>query len=345
MAVKAIFVGINRHLHVEIPELNGARRDATALWALFTDTIEELAARLLVDEAATFDEVSDAILGIMSTAKHDDVIVVSFAGHGSPDGSLVLFDTDVADLSGTTLPMARLAHAFRATNARAVLCILDCCFSGQAPARVLETASIPRNALTLEGIYGEGRILLAACTANESAWEQPGTGHGLLTYAAIEALANVQKETVSFPEVAGEIIRLTRLEADRIGVTQTPVFLGTVQGGLTFPKLKRGDNFAAAFPTVAIHKVSGEFAELANYGLPSEIIKQWTANFPQGLNEMQLTAVNDHGVLDGKSLFIVAPTSSGKTLIGELAAGSGGHGRKEGGFPLAVPRVGQREVQ
>ena len=177
-----------------------------------------------------------------------------------------------------------------------------------------------RNALALAGIYGEGRILLAACAANESAWEQPGTGYGLLTYATIEALTKVGRESVSFPEIAGEIIQLTRTEADRIGVTQKPVFLGSVQGGLTFPVLKRGDNFAAAFPAVAIHKMTGTFAEFANHGLPPEIVEQWTANFPQGLNGLQLTAVNEHGVLEGKSLLVVAPTSSGKTLIGELAA-------------------------
>lgn len=334
MEVKAIFVGINRHLNAEIPELNGARRDATALWALFTDTIQGLEATLLVDDAATYVGVTDAILGVLSTAEHDDVIVISFAGHGSPDGSLVLYDTDVSDLSGTALAMARLADAFSATKARAVLCILDCCFSGKAPARVLENESTPRNALPYAGVYGEGRIILATCAANESAWEQPGTGHGLLTYAAIEALTKAQGESVSFPDVAGEIIRHTRTEADRICVTQTPVFLGSVQGGLSFPVLKRGVNFAAVFPAVAIHKMSGKFAELTNYGLPSEIVEQWTANFPQGLNELQLTAVNDHGVLDGESLFIVAPTSSGKTLIGELAAAQGVKAGKKAAFLL-----------
>jgi hypothetical protein len=36
MAIKAIFVGINKHLDAAIPELSGAQRDAMALWALFT---------------------------------------------------------------------------------------------------------------------------------------------------------------------------------------------------------------------------------------------------------------------------------------------------------------------
>lgn len=223
MALKAIFVGINKHLDAAVPELSGARRDAVALWALFTDTIDGLAARLLVDEAATHAEVSRAILGTLLAAQADDVVVISFAGHGSPDGSLVLFDTDVANFQGTALPMADLAEAFKTTQARAVLCILDCCFSGQAPARVLETAARPRSAFALAGVYGEGRILLAACATSKSAWEQPGTGHGLLTNATIEALTKAEGELVSFPEVAGEIVRLTRVEPAQPGQRRAPV--------------------------------------------------------------------------------------------------------------------------
>lgn len=99
MAIKAIFVGINKHLDAAIPELSGARRDAMALWALFTDTVEGLAARLIVDESATHAAVSQAILGALSAAGENDVVVITFAGHGSPDGSLVLFDTNAADLA------------------------------------------------------------------------------------------------------------------------------------------------------------------------------------------------------------------------------------------------------
>jgi len=65
MATSAVFVGINKHRDPAIPELCGARRDATTLWALFTDTIDGLAARLLVNERATHAEVSAAILGTL----------------------------------------------------------------------------------------------------------------------------------------------------------------------------------------------------------------------------------------------------------------------------------------
>jgi len=64
VVIKAIFVGINKHLDTTIPELSGAHRDATALWALFTDTVDGLSARLLVDEAC------HACRGVAGYARH-----------------------------------------------------------------------------------------------------------------------------------------------------------------------------------------------------------------------------------------------------------------------------------
>ncbi|EQA45177.1 DEAD/DEAH box helicase [Leptospira broomii serovar Hurstbridge str. 5399] len=320
MALRAVFIGINKYSDQGISELNGAKRDALALWALFADSFEGLTSNLLVDQEATNSEVRKAIFGTLAEANEDDVSIISFAGHGSPDGNIILFDTEIRDLTGTAISMNSLADAFRNTKAKTVLFILDCCFSGQAPARVLETAGLPRNGFVLNEIYGEGRILLSACAVNESAWEQPGTGHGLLTYAIITALTSSDKQIVNFPDVVGEIIRLTRHEAERINVKQTPVFLGTVAGGLTFPVLKRGDNYLAAFPFKSTKKVSGTLEELQQYGFPSSIIDQWKIRFPHGLNSLQIQSINEFGVLDGKSLLVVAPTSSGKTLIGELAA-------------------------
>jgi hypothetical protein len=78
VAIKAICVGINKYLDAIIPELNGARNDAMALCALFTDAIEGLAARLLVDEGATHSEVSQAILGSLSAPYEDDAVIITF---------------------------------------------------------------------------------------------------------------------------------------------------------------------------------------------------------------------------------------------------------------------------
>ncbi len=55
MAIKAIFVGINKHLDTTIPELSGARRDAAALCAQFADNGDGMRVRLPVDD--TFSRV------------------------------------------------------------------------------------------------------------------------------------------------------------------------------------------------------------------------------------------------------------------------------------------------
>ncbi|MPZ63584.1 MAG: DEAD/DEAH box helicase [Propionibacteriales bacterium] len=56
------------------------------------------------------------------------------------------------------------------------------------------------------------------------------------------------------------------------------------------------------------------------YGIGVDVLDRWKSAMPAGLNELQLHAINEHGLLEGKSLVVAAPTSSGKTMIGELAA-------------------------
>lgn len=62
-----------------------------------------------------------------------------------------------------------------------------------------------------------------------------------------------------------------------------------------------------------------EIGELSNKGIPPEIIGSWEQAGYNVLLPVQEDAVNK-GVLDGKSLLIAAPTSSGKTFVGEMAA-------------------------
>jgi replicative superfamily II helicase len=67
-------------------------------------------------------------------------------------------------------------------------------------------------------------------------------------------------------------------------------------------------------------RVTNRFDELVGFGLPEKLLSSWSQLFPAGLNDLQVEAVNENRVLDGQSVFVVAPTSSGKTFIGELAA-------------------------
>jgi helicase len=83
---------------------------------------------------------------------------------------------------------------------------------------------------------GEGRILIAASNVNEPAWETAGSGHGLLTMALIDTLGAADG-AVDIQSAISQVMSIVRTEAERIGVTQTPVMVGRVTGGLVMPAL------------------------------------------------------------------------------------------------------------
>ena len=313
-------IGIDRHTDPNIRDLTGAARDATALWALVTDTIPGATSVLLKDGSATLANIRDLLTNTLDAAGPDDVVLLSFAGHGTHDHRLVAADLLAADLVATTLPMDELARRFKASRAKAVVCFLDCCFSGGAPGRVLEDSPIARHPTQPFGdIAGNGRVLFAACDVDELALEDPTTRHGLFTQALLHFLQTGDGQ-VSVLGLADEVQRRVRAGASRLGYIQTPVIFGHVTGEVTIPVLKPGVNFASAFPTRALTPVSANFADLLPYGIPQTVIDAWAAQFPSGLNALQQNAINQYGILVGNSLLVVAPTSAGKTFIGELAA-------------------------
>jgi len=320
MAFLAAFIGIDRHRDPGIRDLGAARRDATALWALFSDTFPELSSKLLVDEDATASAIVGALDETLAAAGSDDVVFVSFSGHGTKDHRLVAHDTMRADLPGTTVSMTDLATRFKQSRAKVIVCILDCCFSGGAPARVLEDSPVVvRDPLSpLEEVAGAGRILIAASNVDEPALESTHSRHGLLTKAVLDVFQ--EGDTVSITGAMDEIMKLVRAEAARMHYQQTPVLLGHVEGGLTLPALRRGDAFFRAFPESRTLRLTGAIRDLEGLGVPAAIVTAWEQRFTGGLNRLQLDAVNDHGILSGESLLVVAPTSSGKTFIGEMAA-------------------------
>jgi len=320
MAVLTCFIGIDRFLDPKIRDLTGARRDALGLWALFTDSLLGAHPILLVDADATAARIRQAFDETLGAAGADDTVILSFAGHGSRDHRLVVHDTRAVDIPGTSIPMAELAERFRGTKARAVLLILDCCFSGGAPARVFEDSPVTRSPLTpLGDLAGAGRLLIAACADDESALEDPISRHGLLTAAVMEVLQSGDG-SVQLATASDWIMSRVRTEALRMGYAQTPVTLGYIEGGLSLPTLRPGAEYFRAFPERHGPRVTSAIGDLAGFGLPDSLIEEWGRQFPNGLNALQLAGVNDHRILDGRSLLVVAPTSSGKTFLGEMAA-------------------------
>src|SRR5215467_3754961 len=62
------------------------------------------------------------------------------------------------------------------------------------------------------------------------------------------------------------------------------------------------------------------FDILRAYGIGDEIIDIWKRSYGEFLLPIQEKAIVRHNVLGGKNLIIFAPTSSGKTLVGEIVS-------------------------
>ncbi len=60
--------------------------------------------------------------------------------------------------------------------------------------------------------------------------------------------------------------------------------------------------------------------DIVSFGMPPGVVEVWRDDGIRTLLPLQAAAVKSYGLLDGKSLLINGPTSSGKTLCGELAA-------------------------
>ncbi|HEV8191069.1 MAG TPA: DEAD/DEAH box helicase, partial [Ktedonobacterales bacterium] len=325
MHYHGLFVGIDHYLSPDIAWLSCAVRDATALHALFADTLGD-GGELLSNEQATRAALQ-ARFAALATCDPDDIVVLAFSGHGSPTHELVTADADVHALAQTAIPLAELTEWFARIPARQLICFLDCCFSGGMGAKVLQLEATPRGMTSitaaLDHLAGEGRLILTASAPTEEAWEHPRLGHGLLTYFLLEALQGApevrQSGKVSIYQLLDHVTARVTDAAAQFGAPQHPTLRGRIDRAVTWPVFVPGPRYMAAFPEQARVPVSAAIHSLESYGFPPGLLTTW-AGAISTLNALQLAAINDFGLLDGDHLVVSAPTSSGKTMIGELAA-------------------------
>ena len=191
----------------------------------------------------------------------------------------------------------------------------------------------------LDQLAGDGRLILTASTADQPAWENPKIGHGLLTYFLLEALRGAEEVRkagkVSVYRLLGYVTERVIDAARGFGARQEPTLRGTLDGSLSWPVFTPGERYAAAFPEFGRPKVSADLHSLDAFGFPAELVGTWAESVPS-LNRLQQDAINDFGLLDGEHLVVTAPTSSGKTMVGELAALKGVLDRKRAFFLLPM---------
>ncbi len=323
--LRGLFIGIDRYAS-PVTRLTCAAADAIALASLFADTHMGEVVQVL-DEAATGEGIRAALVKLQEAAE-DDVVIVSFSGHGTEDHELVPIDVDVDDLAGSCIPLGQLAELLDQIPSKHLIVILDCCFSGGfGGGRVFaptQTRSLLEDRTELEGLArGSGRIVITASGAGEPALETSEFGHGLLSHFVIRGLQGMdgvgRDGRIPLTDLFSYVMKGVLDAADRMREVQTPTLYGSIEGAPSLQQLVAGPAYGNAFPSRVRPPATAEWSSLVPYGLRQQYLDIWAAEMP-GLNDLQLQAINEHGLLDGGSSLVVAPTGAGKTMIGELAA-------------------------
>jgi helicase len=98
--LRGLFIGIDRY-KPPINRLSCARTDAAALSSLFRDNSDGKI-ELLADSDATHQRILDELKELQH-ASEDDLVVISFSGHGTEDHRLVPVDALADDLVSTCI--------------------------------------------------------------------------------------------------------------------------------------------------------------------------------------------------------------------------------------------------
>lgn len=330
MRVAGVFVGLSAQLDTGIRALGFGARDAVRLHAAFSDSNEAVGAgsgllHLLVNENATSEATRSAIEAVVRAASDGscDVVHVHFSCHGSPSGELVLYDTMRRDLPGTSIPLSQISELLSLIRSVDVVITLDSCFSGT----VLGLPHSP-NALAFAGLMqnlsGDARAVVWAADAQEAAFEAPALGNGYLSHGLLYALDRARAEgrsTMSTTAWLQSAIDRAQELLQRDGYPQNPGGHLRTRSGATVPVPPIGPRQRQFAIDEGVRPVSGAISSLEAYGFTNAEFEAIERRLGQGaaLNEMQQEAISPGGVLAGRSVLVRAPTTAGKTLIGELA--------------------------
>ena len=330
LALQGVFIGVNEY-GPGFTQLGFARRDAEVTRALFLDSYQTKSEpALLLDREATRSRIIDELVKLSQTAKNDDIAIIMFSGHGTPDGYLLPQDAMADQLPATALSTADFLNLVNRVDARVTLVILDCCFSGNAATKSgLSSGVRPTardGAVTPQSVIraseNSTRAVLTACGPHQVAREFRSEGHGVLTYHLIKAL--LDESTIKRADGRISIYelyeRLDQCVGDHYGraLSQNP---STAHAGnrVLLGPFRRGSRLAALpeFKRPAV--VARPFRTLREHGIHPSMTGLWEKQLG-GLNDSQIQVLNTTGLLRGKNVLVPAPTSSGKTLLGEIAA-------------------------
>lgn len=193
MSKKALIIGLDTYQSEEIEDLSWAVTDAEAIGKLLAhngdvppdeNPTPNYECQVLLDKMEDGSPISWAALRKTCTdffSEDNEQSLLYFSGHGilTPFGGLLCTSDAIPHDWG--IPMAEVMQMTVDSNARDILLILDCCYSGD-----MGNPSIFKNGDNPLSLLKENTTVIAASRFNQEAIEDGG--HGLFTAAVLDAL-------------------------------------------------------------------------------------------------------------------------------------------------------------
>jgi hypothetical protein len=245
--------------------------------------------------------VKKALQAISKEARAEDVVMIFFAGHGVMEGdkdkrfTFLTAESTKENLVGiSTKDLEEWMSGEKGYLPNKTILIFDACNSGQATEELMAMARDDDETQRIRQVEDlkdkSGMFIMSASAANQSAYELPRYGHGLLTYSLLKTLKtssstldeekfiNVQKW---FLETETTMDNMTR----ELGIEQEaqPFGRGNIRVGELDEEIRSGIEIQQEKPMVycanALNLSTTEddlhFKELMNQGASRSITDQW----------------------------------------------------------------------
>jgi hypothetical protein len=234
LANRALIVGISKY-PAPWTALPGVAGDAKAIAEILRSSVGKFPGpglTILLEEKATKSSIFASLQTLLLGAKQSDTILVFMAGHGTlirKKGYFIPYDVSSNSVARSSVDLLKLWNLFDGTKCERVILILDFCRSGAVLSRGNSDDPIAR---TLNVMGGTGKVILAACTADEEAHESRG-GPGWFTESILLGLkgAAVDRHGRITPmSLYAHAVNFVEEKARLHQKLQTPMFFGTMKG-------------------------------------------------------------------------------------------------------------------
>lgn len=218
----AVIVGCadyqNNRLDLRYPD-DDAYRYYAYLKSCSGGNIDDENIAVLIDEAATKQNIISTMNAVFSKAGANDMLIFYFSGHGS-EGAFC--PTDITDQFSSLLSHDEVKSIFKKYPAKYKICFADACFSGS-----IYQGNPGQSATTSSGQQETNVVIMMSSTPSQTSQENPKIRQGAFTYYLLKGLKGAADrdadQTITlqelFPYVKANVLNFT-------GNQQMPIIEG-----------------------------------------------------------------------------------------------------------------------